>query len=64
MANMLTTKELTLLVDLLTYEENATKKARLYSRTMTDPTVSQNFSHLADNHQKRFCTLLNLLQTN
>ncbi len=64
MACMLTEKELNYISELLTHEEIATKKARLYSRTITDPTVSQNFSHLADNHQKRYHALLDMLKTN
>ena len=59
--NMLTTKEATLITDLLTYEENACKKARLYSRIMTDKSVADMMSAVADNHEKRFNALLELL---
>ena len=52
--NKLTAKEVTLISDLLKYEESACKKARLYSRTLTDPVI-------ADHHEKRFEALLNLL---
>lgn len=59
--NMLTTKELTLLQDLLTYEMSACKKARLYSRILTDQNLAEQCSRLADNHQNRFNRLLELL---
>ena len=59
--NMLTTKEATLLSDLLTMEESACKKARLYSRTLTDKNLAQSFQQIADNHQRRFNALLELL---
>ena len=59
--NMLTTKEATLISDLLTMEESACKKARLYSRTLMDKELAQSFSQIADNHQKRFNALLELL---
>ena len=59
--NMLTTKESVLIVDLLTAEENACKKARLYSRIMTNPKVAESFKTIADNHEKRFNALFDLL---
>jgi hypothetical protein len=59
--NMLTTKELTLISDLLIYEEMACKKARLYSRILTDQTLADQCTKLADNHQSRFQRLLELL---
>lgn len=61
MANMITTKELTLLTDLLNYEESASKKAKLYSKTLTDKKLSEKFSKISENHQKRFNSLLDLL---
>ncbi|MBE5754119.1 MAG: spore coat protein [Clostridiales bacterium] len=59
--NMLTTKEATLISDLLTMEESACKKARLYSRILTDPELAESFGKIADNHEKRFNALLELL---
>lgn len=59
--NMLTTKEATLISDLLTMEESACKKARLYSRTLTDPTLAEEFKKIADNHESRFYALMDLL---
>ena len=58
--NKLTAKEVTLISDLLKYEESACKKARLYSRTLTDPVISETFGKIADHHEKRFEALLNL----
>lgn len=59
--NMLTTKEATLLSDMLIYEESACKKARLYSKILTDKELSGDLKKIADNHEKRFNALLNLL---
>ncbi|MBQ9734502.1 MAG: spore coat protein [Clostridia bacterium] len=59
--SMLTTKEATIISDLLTMEESACKKARLYSRIMTDPELAKSMQKIADNHEKRFNALLELL---
>jgi len=59
--NMLTTKEATLISDLLTMEESACKKARLYSRTLTDVKLASAMERVADNHERRFNALLSLL---
>ena len=59
--NMLTTKEVTLVSDPLTVEENACKKARLYSRILTDETLANEMARIADNHQRRFNALYELL---
>ena len=59
--NMLTTKEATLISDLLTMEESICKKARLYSRTLTDAKLAQKMTDSASNHQERFKSLLGLL---
>ena len=59
--NMLTTKEATLISDLMTMEESACKKARLYSRILTDTKLANEFSKIADNHERRFNALFNLL---
>ena len=61
MDNMLTKKELTLLHDLLTLEECATKKARLYARTVTDVKLAEEFNKIAENHLERFNALFKLL---
>ena len=59
--NMLTTKEATLISDLLTMEESACKKARLYSRTLTDVNLANAFKKIADNHERRFNALYELI---
>jgi len=61
MANMLTTKEATLLSDLLIYEESASKKAKVFSKTLTDKELAEKFSALSEKHAKRFNDLLGLL---
>jgi len=61
MANNLTAKEVDFLSDLLTFEESACKKAKMYSKTLTDATLSEAMSKLATNHQKRFEMLLQQL---
>ena len=61
MANMLTTKECTLISDLLSLEENACKKARLYARVLTAPKLSAKMNAIADGHEKRFKSLLEML---
>ncbi len=61
MANMLTTKEAELVSELLAYEETACKKARLYSRSLIEPTLSKTFTKLAENHQRRFNALFDML---
>ena len=58
---MLTTKEATLVGDMLTAEEIACKKARLYSRILTDKDLAGALDKIADNHEKRFNDLYQLL---
>ncbi len=59
--NMLTTKEATLISDLMTMEESACKKARLYARILTDKNLAQEFDKIADHHERRFNALFDLL---
>jgi hypothetical protein len=59
--NMLTTKEVTLLSDLLSQEESVCKKARLYSRITTNQKLADDLNRIADNDQSRFNALLELL---
>jgi len=61
MAKNLTTKEVDFLSDLLTFEESACKKAKIYSKTITDPAIAEAMSRLATNHQNRFEMLLQQL---
>ena len=58
---MLTTKEATLLSDLMIYEESACKKARLYAKSLTNKQLSQKLNEIADNHEQRFKSLMGLL---
>ena len=57
----LTAKEVNFISDLLAYEEQACKKAKLYAKTLTDTTLAEEMSKIATNHQKRYATLLELL---
>lgn len=59
--NNLTGKEVTFISDLLTQEGRACKKARIYSRTLTDKNLAETMSKIADNHEKRYNALLDLL---
>ena len=57
----ITEKELNMISELLTLEENACKKARLYSKELLDPSVYEEVGQVADGHETRFSTLLKLL---
>ncbi len=59
--NMLTTKEVTLVSDLMIIEESACKKARLYARILTDMKLAEKMNEIANNHEKRFLSLYGLL---
>ncbi len=59
--NNLTQKEVTFISDLLTQEGRACKKARIYSRTLTDQNLAETMSKIADSHEKRYNALLDLL---
>ena len=57
----LTEKEVSLIGDLLNFEEMAFKKAQLYSNTLTDASLAAIMSDIATKHQQRFKSLLELL---
>ena len=57
----ITEKELNIISELLTLEENACKKARLYSKELLDPSVYEEIIKVADGHETRFSALLKLL---
>ncbi len=57
----LTTKDLSLLNDLLSYEQMAAKKCEMDGSTLTDPTLRKICKTLEDNHNKNFQALYNLL---
>lgn len=61
MANMLTTKEASIISDLLTYEESACKKARLYQRILIDKDLQEVFKRIGDNHERRFYALYKMI---
>ena len=57
----MTSKELQLLSDILTTEGLICKKARAYSNTLTDVDLAGAIARIADEHEQRYNTLLNLL---
>lgn len=57
----LTAKEVDFISDLLTLEESVCKKARIYSKTLTDRIVAEQMKTVADNSAKRYAELLGLL---
>ncbi|MGN1060241.1 MAG: spore coat protein [Candidatus Coproplasma sp.] len=54
----LTSKELTFISDALTYEGLICKKARAYSKTLTDPDLADCMAKIADDHERRYSQLL------
>lgn len=61
MNTILTEKELAVLASLLSAESLAAKKARLYSKTLTDVSLASRMQALARRHASRFLQLLALL---
>ena len=59
--NMPTEKEVGLIGDLLTMEENLYKKAKLYSKITMNTKLSEDLKNLAENHKQRFLELYALL---
>ncbi len=57
----LTSKELELISDALTAEGLICKKARVYSKTLTDVDLAQCMTKIADEHEQRYNALLNLI---
>ena len=57
----LTAKDLDVLSHVLTGEEIACKKARVYANTLTDPALAQEMREIAAEHAARFQTLYTLL---
>ncbi len=57
----LTTKDLEVISHLLQGEQMACKKARIYSKTMTDPVLAERMGELAEIHAHRFNQLLTIL---
>ncbi len=57
----ITSKELELISDVLTAEGLICKKARAYSKSLTDVDLAQCMSLIADEHEQRYNALLNLI---
>ncbi len=57
----LTTKELTMISDALTFEGLICKKARAYSHTLTDTDLAGCMSSIADEHERRYAKLLEMI---
>lgn len=57
----LTAKDLDVLSHLLTGEEMACKKAKLYANTLTDQALAQEMENVSHAHAQRFAALYALL---
>ena len=57
----LTSKELELISDALTAEGLICKKARAYSKTLTDTDLADCMATIADAHEQRYNTLLTMI---
>ena len=60
----LTSKDLEVLSGLLMGECMASKKARVYSKTLTDAALAECMGKIADCHEERFNALLSVLEGN
>ena len=57
----LTAKDIDVLSQILTGEEIACKKARVYAHTLTYAALAQEMERIADAHAQRFTALYTLL---
>ncbi len=57
----LTAKDLDVLTHVLTGEEMACKKARVYANTLTDAALAQELQEIALQHEQRFNALYTIL---
>ena len=57
-----TSKDLEVLSGLLMGEGMACKKARMYSKTLTDAALAECMGKIADCHEQRFQSLLSILE--
>ena len=57
----LTSKELGLISDALTAEGLICKKARAYSKTLTDVELADFMTKIADDHEMRYNALLKII---
>ena len=58
----LTSKDLEVLSGLLMGEGMACKKAKMYSKTLTDTALAECMGRIADCHEQRYNTLLCILE--
>ena len=59
--NNLTAKDIDVLSQILTGEEIACKKARVYANTLTDAALAEEMERIACAHAQRFTALYTLL---
>ncbi len=57
----ITSKELTMITDALTFEGLICKKARAYAKTLTDVDLASCMNRIADDHQRRYEELLKVI---
>ncbi len=57
----LTAKDLDVLSHVLTAEEMACKKAKIYANTLTDAALAQEMETIASQHAERFNALFTLI---
>jgi hypothetical protein len=57
----ITSKELTMISDALTFEGLICKKARMYSKTLTDTDLAECMGKIADEHESRYTQLLHII---
>lgn len=57
----LTAKDLDVLSQILTGEEMACKKARIYAETLTDAALADEMGRIASQHAERFSALYSML---
>ncbi|MBR7186248.1 MAG: hypothetical protein IKD43_02005 [Clostridia bacterium] len=60
----LTAKDLDVLIHILTGEEMACKKARMYSNTLTDAALAGEMEQIAMQHEQRFNALYAMIGGN
>ena len=58
----LTAKDLDVLCHVLTGEEMACKKARIFANTLTDAALAQEMERIACQHEQRFNALFAMLE--
>jgi len=61
MAN-LTSKELTILEDQISSEQNVISKFRMYAQTSVDSEIKNKWECMADKHQQHYDTLISHLR--